>query len=109
MPNLEYKDIIVHPSKDGWITTATIIYKDVLIPIGYFCNGADIPRILWRIVPPNSPLIFPGVVIHDFLCDAGEYCKADDYFEEILIGSKVPTWKRKAIISGVKFYTRWIR
>lgn len=106
---LDYKDVIVHPKKDGWVTTVIIKYRDVTVPIGYFCNGADIPRILWRIIPPNSPLIFPGVVIHDYLCDLGEYCKADDYFEEILIKSDVPKLIRKSIIGGVKFYTRWIR
>jgi hypothetical protein len=106
---LLYSDVVVHPEKDGWKTVVDINYKDVTVPTGYSSNGADIPRILWRIVPPNSPLIFPGVVVHDYLCDQKEYAKADQYFEEILIASNVPKWKRKSIIGGVKFYTKWIR
>ena len=95
--------------KTGWIVVKDILHKDLLIPKGYFTNGANIPRLLWRLIPPNDPMIFPGVVIHDFLCDRHEYKKADTYFEEILIASVIPTWKRKMVISGVKFYTKWIR
>lgn len=106
---IEYEDVNVHPLPRGWRVTQDIIYRDLLIPKGYFTNAANIPRILWRVVPPNDPMIFPGVVVHDFLCDSHQYKKADAYFEEILIDSKVPKWKRKSIIAGVKFYTKWVR
>ena len=53
--------------------------------------------------------VFPAVVVHDFLCDAGQYNKADDYLEEILTSSKVSKWKRISIVGGVRFYTKWLR
>jgi len=107
--DLKYEDVHVHPTRNGWVVVKDIKYKELIIPIGYYTNGANIPRMLWRLIPPNDPIVFPGVVVHDYLCDRRDYILADNYLEEILIASKVPMWKRKSIVSGVKFYTRWIR
>jgi hypothetical protein len=107
--SLLYSDVLVHPDKNGWIVSCRIQYKDVQINRGYHTNGANIPRLLWVFIPPNDPVSFPAVVVHDFLCDKAQYKKADTYLEEILIASDVSTWKRKAIVNGVKFYTKWIR
>lgn len=104
---LRYEDIIVHPVPGGWVTLSLIVYKDLCIRSGYFTNGANIPRIMWRLMPPNDPVIFPGIVIHDYLCDRGEYCKADDYLEDILIALEdVQSWKRKLIMLGVRSHTK---
>jgi len=109
MDNLEYVDVHVHPVKNGWITVKRIEYKDIVISEGYYTNGANIPRLLWRLIPPNDPSVFPAVVVHDYLCEVETYKKADDYMEEILIASEIPMWKRKSIVIGIRFYTRWIR
>ena len=106
---LKYEDIKVHPVSNGWITLEPILYKDIIIREGYYTNGANIPRILWRLIPPNDPIVFPGILVHDYLCDKKQYIKADNYLEKILIESKVPTWKRKSIVVSVRFFTRWIR
>ena len=106
---LEYKDIHVHPVKNGWVTVKEIEFKDVIIPKGYYTNGANIPRLLWRLIPPNDPSVFHAVVVHDYLCDRKEYKKADDYMEHILIKAEVPKWKRKSIVKSIRFYTKWIR
>ena len=106
---LEYKDVKVHPVSDGWITLEPIIYRDIYIPQGFFFNGGDIPRILWTLIPPNDPMIQPAVVVHDFLCNKKQYIKADNYYEEIAIQTKVKKWKRKATVGGIRFFTRWIR
>ena len=106
---LDYADVQVHPVKNGWKTVRRIFYKDLIIYTGYYTNGANIPRLLWRLIPPNDPMVFPAVVIHDYLCDMEQYRKADDYMEEILIKSEVPKWKRKSIVIGIRFYTKWIR
>jgi len=109
MDNLEYVDVHVHPVKNGWITVKRIAYKDIIISEGYYTNGANIPRLLWRLIPPNDPSVFPAVVVHDYLCEVETYEKADDYMEEILIASEIPIWKRKSIVAGIRFYTKWIR
>jgi len=106
---LKYEDVVVHPISDGWITKKSIEYKDIFISAGYYTNGANIPRVLWRLIPPNDPMVFPAVVVHDYICELEEYIKADDYMEEILIASKVSKWKRKMIVAGIRFYTRWFR
>lgn len=59
-------------------------YKEITVPMGYHTNGANIPRILWSIWPPNRSNYLPAVVIHDYLCDKEEYELADKYFKEIL-------------------------
>ena len=106
---LKYTDVHVHPIQDGWITVKEIVFKDIIVPSGYYTNGANIPRLLWRLIPPNDPVVFPAVVVHDFLCDRKDYKKADDYMEDILIKSEVPKWKRKSIVKSIRFYTKWIR
>ena len=106
---LRYNAVRVHPVKDGWKTTVYIHYKDIIIPKFYYTNGANIPKLLWTLIPPNDPMVFPAVVVHDYLCDLKEYKKADDYLEEILIDSEVSKWKRMSIVAGVRFYTKWLR
>jgi len=106
---LKYIEVAVHPIDDGWITVNPILYRDIIIYKGYYTNGANIPRILWALIPPNDPSTFPAVVVHDYLCDKEEYIKADDYLEDILISSMVSKWKRISIVAGVRFYTKWMR
>jgi len=106
---LPYSNVIVHPVENGWRTVRKIEYKDIIIMDGFYTNGANIPRLLWRLIPPNDPSVFPAVVIHDYVCELEEYKKADDYMEEILIASNIAKWKRKTIITGVRFYTKWLR
>ena len=106
---LAYKDVNVHPVAGGWITTAPITYRDLFIPKGFFFNGADIPRLFWRLIPPNDPMILQAVCVHDFVCNKKQYVKADNYYEEIAIQTKVAKWKRKTTVAGIRFYTKWIR
>ena len=58
----------------------------VNIDRGYQTNGADIPRLFWRLYPPYSPEYMPAVVIHDYLCDKAidEYAKKSDLKEKFL-------------------------
>ena len=69
--------------------------ETVLVYSGYETNGADIPRILWRIYPPFSPEYMPAVGIHDYLCDLADgktdkherkmaFLFADKAFKDIL-------------------------
>ena len=53
---------------------------------GYQTNGADIPRLFWRLYPPYSPEYMPAVVIHDYLCDKAidEYANKSDLQDKFL-------------------------
>ena len=68
----------------------------IQIDRGYQTNGADIPRIFWRLYPPYAPEYMPAVLIHDYLCDKSietakdkkelqeKFLYADNAFREIL-------------------------
>jgi hypothetical protein len=95
-----YKNLKVSPlPADKYIILQDYEYSyknyDILVPKGYKTNGADIPRILWSIWPPNRSDYLPAVVLHDYLCDKGEYALAQEVFECSLNELKihpVTTW-----------------
>lgn len=111
---LSLKDIKVHPTvlpngETGWITLEPIIFKDQIIPPGFFFNGGNVPRPFWVLISPNDPMLMACFAVHDFLCDKKQYIKADNYYEEIAIQTKVVKWKRVSTVGSIRFYTRWIR
>jgi len=79
-------------------------FKDVVVPKGYKTNGADIPRVFWSIYPPNRSDFLPAVIIHDYLCDKGEYRKADDLFEECLKELGVKRFDVVVLVGAVRLY-----
>jgi hypothetical protein len=102
-----YSKVIVQPLKgDKYLLLEELHYKDVVVPKGYKTNGADIPRIFWSIYPPNRSDFLPAVIIHDYLCDKGEYKKGDDYFESCLIELGVKEFDRTVLVRGVRLYHR---
>ena len=88
----------------------------IVIHRGYETNGADIPRLFWRLYPPYSPEYMPAVVLHDFLCDrAVETAKdkkdlqdlflyADNAFREILEKLNIKQSKVKTFYNAVRFW-----
>ena len=88
----------------------------ITVPKGYQTNGADIPRLFWRLYPPYSPEYMPAVVIHDYLCDkAIETAKdkkdlqdlflyADNAFREILEKLNIKPSKVKTFYNAVRFW-----
>lgn len=89
---------------DRYLILEDITYKDIIIPEGYKTNGADIPRILWSLWPPNRSTYLPAVIVHDYLCDLEEYNKADAYFLEILLSLNVPKITVYAFYIGVRIH-----
>ena len=80
-----YKQVKLSPLPDKkFIVLEDIKYKEVVVSKGYKTNGADVPRIFWSFYPPNNPDYLPAVIIHDYMCDMGQYEKGDLYFREIL-------------------------
>ena len=80
-----YSDCVISPrAQDVYRLVEEFRYKDVIVPVGYKTNGADIPRILWSIFPPNRSTYLPAVIVHDYLCSLKQWKKANLYFNEIL-------------------------
>lgn len=86
----------------------------VSIDKGYQTNGADIPRLLWRLYPPYSPDYLPAVVVHDYLCDQAVYTAkskqeradlflyADKTFKELLERLNIGKFKIWAFYNSVR-------
>lgn len=101
-----HSNITVSPTDDNnYILAKELIYKDTLVPKGYKTNGANIPRILWPLVPPFKPKYLPAVIVHDYLCDIEDYIKADQYFKEILKEIE-DTYITRTMVTAVKLYHR---
>ena len=83
---------------------------------GYQTNGADIPRLFWRLYPPYSPEYMPAVVIHDFLCDKAideysnkadlqdKFLYADNAFRDILERLNISKSKVKVFYNAVRLW-----
>lgn len=102
--------VVVQPiDKDRFRVYENYFYKGVCVPKGFITNGADIPRILWSLFPPNSPEYLSAVVLHDFLCaNVSEYGyeMADRYFYEAMIKIGVSKWKAKLFYVCCRIYHR---
>ncbi len=100
-----YSQVKLQPLKNNkFRILEDIVYKDIKIPKDYETNGADIPRIFWSFIPPNKSDILPAVIVHDFLCDKGEYKKADEYFEECLLVLGVKKIDKYLLVKSVRIY-----
>jgi len=100
-----YNNIEITPRpNDKYKVMKEIKYKDIIVPVNYHTNGADIPRFLWLFWPPNRSNYLPAVIIHDYLCDKKEYGKADSYFKEILLDLNVNKFTVWCFYHSVKLY-----
>lgn len=88
----------------------------IAIEKGYQTNGADIPRLFWRLYPPYAPEYMPAVLIHDYLCDKAietannkkelqeKFLYADNAFREILEKLNISKSKVKVFYNAVRFW-----
>ncbi|WP_211436859.1 DUF1353 domain-containing protein, partial [Campylobacter sp. RM9328] len=94
-------------SKDRFELVESYYYKDINVPAAYKTNGANVPRILWSIFPPNSPEYLSAILVHDYLCDEAEavfklgskeqakrlFKTADETLREMMTALGVARWK----------------
>jgi len=105
-----YRDVVISPLPEHkYILNEEYRYRDVIVPIGFVTNGADIPRVFWSFYPPNRSDYLPAVVVHDYLCNIGEYEKADRYFREILVALGISDVDVFVLWGGVRFYSIYLR
>lgn len=81
----------------------------ICINKGYNWNGANIPRLFWRIIGSQyNPDFLPASMCHDWLCENKGFIDkhgiqvSSDIFRDILILYKVPKWKAKTMAAAVR-------
>lgn len=81
-----------------------LVGEDILkIPAGFTTNGASVPRLFWGLLSPFNPKYIEEATIHDYLCNMGQYERADVWFEHLLKQNTLVTrWQRKVFISSVR-------
>lgn len=102
--------VIVKPvGKDKFEVAKDFKCYGYTIHTGFITNGADIPRILWSIFPPNSPEYLSAVVLHDYMCakrGVFTYKEADDAFYRAMVDIGVSKWKAKLFYKSCRIYHR---
>lgn len=108
MTTIKYPPLL--PTLEGTFQVLDDYYpfpdNSVKIPKGYITNGANIPRLLWIIVPPFFPKYLHAVVAHDYLCDKEDYKYADKCFERLLYQVE-ETYVTKSMVKAVKTYHKF--
>lgn len=102
---LKYSDILLQPLKSHrFKVVKPFRFRDITIPEGFVTDGASVPRIFWSLFPPNRTDYLPCAIVHDFLCDLGDYKKADQYFHDCLEHLRVSKFARVTMYLAVRIY-----
>ena len=82
---MRYEDVVLTPlPSHRFKLRKPLRFKWVEVPEGFRTDGASVPRLFWWLFPPNRTDYLPCAIIHDFLCDKGEYEKADRLLKECM-------------------------
>ena len=103
---LKYSDFIFQPLKNNKLKLKKEVkYRDIVISENFRSDGASIPYIakIFNITRYRMDYL-PCAIIHDYLCDKGEYKKADKYFKECLEELKVDEFSRTIMYYAVRIY-----
>jgi hypothetical protein len=75
---------------------------EFIIPKDYTWNGANIPRMFWRLMGSmtDNRFLIPSM-IHDVLCENHDYIDSDRYFSTII-------FERLLYVSKVNPFSRWL-
>lgn len=85
-------------------------YKGIIVPAGFVCDGASIPRVFWSIVGgPFSADHMTAAVVHDYLYGAGLTTRAEDdeVFLAIMRDHGAGLIKRRLMYHAVRGFGHW--
>ena len=103
-----YEDIKISPLPNNrYLLLEDFKYKDVIVPKGYITNGADVPRILWSIWPPNKSDYMPAVVLHDWLVDKRDFVRCHAYFKELMKDLEINKYTIWIFYNSTKLYLKF--
>ena len=79
--------------------------ESVTVKEGFETDFASVPRIFWRILPPDGQYT-QAAVLHDFLYNQQLFPrkKCDGVFLEAMEVLEVPKWKRLMIYRAVRIF-----
>lgn len=94
--------LLLTPFKRGYHVIGGLDYKDISVPDKFFTDGITAKKIklVYLFINKFDPRVIEAVVVHDYLCELGEYEKADRYFEEML----PDIWQKWWMVRAVKRY-----
>ncbi len=103
---------------DFWLLITPLVYEvsegDVItVPGGFKTDFASIPRIFWRILPPQGwgghDRHGPASVVHDYLYQkqARPKPEADLIFREAMLSLGVSPWRAAAMYWAVRLFGSW--
>ena len=83
--------------------------KTVVVPVGFQCDGASVPRFLWSTVSPQvDPRTLRGAVVHDYLyrnlVPGWTRKEADELFYELIRAVGLSWWKSQKAYWGVRLF-----
>jgi len=94
---------MLSPKGNKYVTTAPLVYKDVIVPAGYETDGITYKlRVAGLFINKFDPRYITAAIVHDYMTDNDEWELGNQYFEEILPND----FRSKVMVLGVKFY-RW--
>lgn len=100
-----------HPNSGLWVLSEPLKYETrdgfmIEVPPGYRSDLASVPRIAWRIVPPDHKHARRPAVVHDFIyTDMTRFytkAEADHIFYEALQEEGMSKWLAWLMYSAVR-------
>lgn len=77
----------------------------IIVPIGTESNGASVPRLFWRVLPPFG-CYWKAAFLHDYMYESGLYSKefCDGTLLEAMEFLEVPDVEAHTIYEGVHLF-----
>lgn len=92
---------MLEPYNEYYRTTVDLKYKDITIKAGFITDGISYKfKMFGAFISKFDPRYIIPVIVHDYLCDIGEWEKANKYFKELLPDTK----NAKIMKLGVSIY-----
>lgn len=91
-----------------FVVASEFVYATITVPAGFVCDGASIPRFLWRLLSPLD-LSECAWLLHDYLYRHGTEegwtrLEVDQLFDRINREHGVVRWKAWAAYKGVRAF-----
>jgi len=102
--------IISHDPQKSWLRpTRYCLYRmyeleGVKVPVGFYTDGASVPRFFWWLFPPMGKYA-GAAVVHDYLLFTKmDRQFADDTFYRAMITLGVAKWRAKSMWAAVRVF-----
>ena len=105
--------IVMNIGNRRWETYRSFTYSvggldtgdHIIVPKGFQTDFASVPRVFWRILPPDGQYT-QAAVLHDYLYNKQDRSRkeCDDIFFEAMGVLKVDEWKRVLMYHAVRTF-----